>query len=255
MHQIGQISADQQATRQPHIRLRGRLTGLLIALNAAALVAAPAQAAADGQEGAVATTPSLWPILLPLMAASLAIERGVEMFWNYIDWVLLNFRRWQPAQIKSPQYVQFKSGTSLVLSVVLGILVSNYTGMRLFDYLRPLVPNFVDSVPGVWDVIITGFIIGAGAKPMHDLIGMLTQTKNLLGNSAIKQRETAGAAVADSMLKIAQSEAQAMIDVPGVGPARLSAPGDTSGTAEEAERDAFSTAVEYLDDIRNRTVI
>ena len=141
-----------------------------------------------------------------------------------------------------------------MLSVALGILVSNYTGMRLFDYLRPLAPNFVDSVPGVWDVIITGFIIGAGTKPVHDLLGMLTQTKNLLGNSAIKQRETAGAAVAESMLKIAQSEAQAMIDVPGVGPARLSAPGDTS-SAEEAGRDAFSTAVGYLDDIRNRTVI
>jgi len=231
-----------------------RWLGALIAALAVFVFVAPVQAAAAGQEAQPGAQPSLGFILLPLIAASLAIERGVEMFWNYIDWVLLNFRRWQPAQIKSPQYVQFKSGTSLVLSVVLGILVSNYTGMRLFDYLRPLVPNFVDSVPGVWDVIITGFIIGAGAKPVHDLIGMLTQTKNLLGNSAIKQRETAGAAVADSMLKIAQSEAQAMIDVPGVGPARLSAPGDTS-SPEEAERDAFSTAVEYLDDIRNRTVV
>lgn len=254
MHQNGQSSADQRRARRSLFRSNARLWGLLIAAGAILLFAAPVQAAIDAQEGAATPEPSLWFILLPLMAASLAIERGVEMFWNYIDWVLLNFRRWQPAQVKSPQYVQFKSGTSLVLSVVLGILISNYTGMRLFDYLRPLVPNFVDSVPGVWDVIITGFIIGAGAKPMHDLIGMLTQTKNLLGNSAIKQRETAGAAVADSMLKIAQSEAQAMIDVPGVGPARLSAPGD-AGDDEEATRDAFSTAVEYLDDIRNRTVI
>ncbi len=251
MQSIGQFPADALAGRRP----RTRLAALTAAAVAAMAWAAPAQAAFDGQEAATSAPPSLWPILLPLVAASLAIERGVEMIWNYIDWVLLNFRRWQPAQIKSPQYVQFKSGTSLVLSVVLGILISNYTGMRLFDYLRPLVPNFVAGVPGVWDVIITGFIIGAGAKPMHDLIGMLTQTKNLLGNSAIRQREMAGAAVADSMLKIAQSEAQAMIDVPGVGPARLSAPGDTSSSGEAAERDAFSTAVEYLDDIRNRTVV
>ncbi len=193
MHQNSQSSAAQQSARRNLFRPNLRLWGLLIAVGAILLFAAPAQAAIDAQEGAATPEPSLWFILLPLMAASLAIERGVEMFWNYIDWVLLNFRRWQPAQVKSPQYVQFKSGTSLVLSVVLGILISNYTGMRLFDYLRPLVPNFVDSVPGVWDVIITGFIIGAGAKPMHDLIGMLTQTKNLLGNSAIKQRETAGA--------------------------------------------------------------
>jgi len=99
-------------------------------------------------------------------------------------------------------------------------------------------------------VIVTGFIIGAGTKPIHDLIGMLTETKHLLGYSAIKQREIAGAAVADSMLKIAQSEAQLMIDVPGVGPARLS-----SMDAEAAEQDAFSSAVEYMDDIRNRTVM
>ena len=197
---------------------------LLVAAAAAAvllfLVASPARAAEGAQQQGVDPL-SLWPILLPLMAASLAIERMVEVFWNYVDWFLLNARNWQPAQIKSPQYVQFKSGTSLVIGVVLGILISNFTGMRLFEYLRPLVPNFLDSAPGAWDVIITGFIIGAGSKPIHDLIGMLTETKHLLGNSAIKQREIAGAAVADSMLKIAQSEAQLMIDVPGVGPARL----------------------------------
>lgn len=214
------------------------------------IVASPARAAESAQEQTSGGL-SLWPILLPLIASSLAIERMVEVFWNYIDWFLLNARGWQPAQMKSAQYVQFKSGTSLVLGVVLGILISNFTGMRLFEYLRPLVPNFLDSAPGAWDVIVTGFIIGAGTKPIHDLIGMLTETKHLLGYSAVKQREIAGAAVADSMLKIAQSEAQLMIDVPGVGPARLSAPGD----ADEAETDAFSSAVQYMDDIRNRTVM
>ena len=230
---------------------------LLIAIAAAAILfivfSSPARAAEGAQQQGAGPL-SLWPILLPLMAASLAIERMVELFWNYVDWILLNFRHWQPAQIKSPQYVQFKSGTSLVIGVVLGILISNFTGMRLFEYLRPLVPNFLDSAPGAWDVIVTGFIIGAGSKPIHDLIGMLTETKHLLGNSAIKQREIAGAAVADSMLKIAQSEAQLMIDVPGVGPARLSAPGDADQEAAEGG-DAFSTAVQYLDDIRNRTVV
>jgi hypothetical protein len=214
-----------------------------------ALIAAPARASQDVQQQVTGVL-SLWPILLPLVASSLAIERMVELFWNYVDWFLFNARGWEPAQIKSPQYVQFKSGTSLVIGVVLGILISNFTGMRLFEYLRPLVPNFLDSAPGAWDVIVTGFIIGAGTKPIHDLIGMLSETKNLLGYSAVKQREIAGAAVADSMLKIAQSEAQLMIDVPGVGPARLSAP-----DADAAEEDAFSSAVAYMDDIRNRTVM
>ena len=214
-----------------------------------AVVASPARASQDAQEQ-VGGVLSFWPILLPLVASSLAIERMVELFWNYVDWFLFNARGWEPAHIKSPQYVQFKSGTSLVIGVVLGIMISNFTGMRLFEYLRPLVPNFLDSAPGAWDVIVTGFIIGAGTKPIHDLIGMLTETKHLLGYSAVKQREIAGAAVADSMLKIAQSEAQLMIDVPGVGPARLSAM-----DAETADEDAFSSAVEYMDDIRNRTVM
>ena len=214
-----------------------------------AIVVSPARASQSAQEQGVGPL-SLWPILLPLMASSLAIERMIELFWNYVDWFLFNARGWEPAQIKSPQYVQFKSGTSLVIGVILGIMISNFTGMRLFEYLRPLVPNFLDSAPGAWDVIVTGFIIGAGTKPIHDLIGMLTETKHLLGYSAIKQREIAGAAVADSMLKIAQSEAQLMIDVPGVGPARLSAPGEQGDT-----EDAFSSAVEYMDDIRNRTVM
>jgi len=213
------------------------------------IVASPARAAQEQQQE-IGSVLSLWPILLPLVASSLAIERMIELFWNYVDWFLFNARGWEAAQIKSPQYVQFKSGTSLVIGVILGIMISNFTGMRLFEYLRPLVPNFLDSAPGAWDVIVTGFIIGAGTKPIHDLIGMLTETKHLLGYSAIKQREIAGAAVADSMLKIAQSEAQLMIDVPGVGPARLS-----SMDAEAAEQDAFSSAVEYMDDIRNRTVM
>ncbi len=226
------------------------LIAAVVALILFILIASPARASETSQQQA-AFPLSLWPILLPLMASSLAIERMIEVFWNYADWYLLNTRQWLPAQIKSPQYTQFKSGTSLVIGVVLGILISNFTGMRLFDYLRPLVPNFLDSAPGAWDVIVTGFIIGAGTKPIHDILGMLTETKNLLGYSAVKQREIAGAAVADSMLKIAQSEAQLMIDVPGVGPARLSALSES----EEPHEDAFSSAVEYMDDIRNRTVM
>jgi hypothetical protein len=251
MHNSGQTQSSVEATHYSGIGIPWLPVAAASAVILLVIVASPASAADSSQQQDTGSL-SLWPILLPLIASSLAIERMVEVFWNYVDWILLNLRNWQPAQIKSPQYVQFKSGTSLVIGVVLGILISNFTGMRLFEYLRPLVPNFLDSAPGAWDVIVTGFIIGAGSKPIHDLIGMLTETKHLLGNSAIKQREIAGAAVADSMLKIAQSEAQLMIDVPGVGPARLSAPGEGD---QEAEGDAFSTAVQYLDDIRNRTVV
>jgi len=216
-----------------------------------------AQAAPFPQEEAGAGGGALWPVLLPLVAAAIAVERVVEVIWNYGDWMLLNVRGWKPGDLKSNQYMQFKSGTSLVLAVVLGILISNYTGMRLFDYLRPLTPRLLEAVPPVWDVLITGFVIGAATKPMHDLLGIITQTKNLLGSSAAKQREAAGAMLAEGVLKLAQSDAQALIDVPGVGPSRLAAPGQ--GLREDGEDDmpasAFSSTDQYIRTIHERTTV
>lgn len=215
-------------------------------------------AAASAQETVTETMsePSLWLVLLPLLAASIAVERFIEVLWNYIDWYLLNLREWQPANLHASQYTHFKSGTSLVLAVVLGVLIANYTGMHLFDYLRPLTPRLLDAVPAVWDVLITGFVIGAGTKPVHDLLGIITQTKNLLGSSALKQREAAGAMMAEGVLKLAQSDAQALIDVPGVGPSRLA----TAGRRHDDDDDepipsALSTTEQYIRTIHERTTI
>jgi hypothetical protein len=198
-------------------------------------------------------TPALWTVLLPLLASAVAVERAVEIVWNYIDWMLLNVRGWQPADLRATQYVQFKSGTSLVLGIILGVVISNYTGMRLFDYLRPLAPRLLETVPPVWDVLITGFIIGAGTKPTHDLLGIITQTKNLLGSAAIKQREAAGAMLADAVLKLAQSDAQALIDVPGVGPARLAQPNQPRGDDDEPILSPISSTEQYIQTIHQRT--
>lgn len=208
---------------QKFARLRAKSVAIGVAALLAFLVVDFARAAAPVQETGV--VPPVWPVLLPLLASAIAVERVIEVLWNYIDWFLLNTRGWQQSDLRSGQYTQFKSGTSLVLGIVLGILISNYTGMRLFDYLRPLTPRFLEVVPPLWDVLITGFIIGAGTKPVHDLLGIITQTKNLLGSSAVRQREAAGAMMAEGVLKLAQSDAQALIDVPGVGPARLAQPG------------------------------
>lgn len=232
-----------------------RRTFLSLGVIAVALLWATqtAQAAPIFQEEAGAAGGALWPVLLPLVAAAIAVERVVEVIWNYGDWMLLNVRGWKPGDLKSNQYMQFKSGTSLVLAVVLGILISNYTGMRLFDYLRPLAPRFLESVPAVWDVLITGFIIGAGTKPVHDLLGIIAETKNLLGNSAVRQREAAGAALAEGVLKLAQSDAQALIDVPGVGPARIAAPGQGARDEEDMLPQPTNTE-QYIQMIHERTL-
>ena len=239
--------------KQPIVRRFGwSVASAMLALGlpgTVVLAAAPAQAAASEE-------PSLWMVLLPLLAATIAVERFIEVLWNYIDWALLNMRGWQPTDLQNVQYTQFKSGTSLVLGVVLGILIANYTGMRLFDYLRPLTPRLLDAVPPVWDVLITGFVIGAGTKPTHDLLGIITQTKNLLSSSALKQREAAGAMMAEGVLKLAQSDAQALIDVPGVGPARLATGNHRHGDDDDEPMPSpISTTEQYIRTIHERMTL
>lgn len=244
--QTSELVSSQRVNRLPWALIAAIVA---LGLPTQALLAAPlAQDAAENSD------PSLWMVMLPLLAASLAVERLVEVLWNYIDWTLLNTRGWEPANLRASQYTQFKSGTSLVVAVVIGIIIANYTGMRLFDYLRPLTPRLLDSVPSVWDVLITGFVIGAATKPIHDLLGIITQTKNLLGSSALKQREAAGAMMAEGVLRLAQSDAQALIDVPGVGPARLATAGRRHGDDDdEPIPSALSTTEQYIRTIHERT--
>lgn len=203
-------------------------------------------------------TIGIWPALVPLILAAVGVERAVEIIWNYLEWLLLGVFKWEPAQLKSAQYVQFKSGTSLVFGVVIGILLTNATNLRLFAYLQPLAPGLLDAVAPAWDVLITGFIIGAGAKPVHDLLGIITQSKNLLENWAIRHREAAGAELADGVLKLAQSEAQAMVDIPGIGPARMPTPGGGRGyeyNENEEPAEEQSPTERYVDLLHRRTTL
>ncbi len=228
--------------------------GLVLAFAATTAVAS---AAPLSQEVSVTLDQQrIWPVLLPILTAAVAVERAIELIWNYIDWGFLNFRGMKPSDLKSPQYVQFKSGTSLLLGVVLGILVANYMRMRVFAYFEPLVPSFLAEVPMTWDVIVTGVIIGAGSKPAHDILGILTKFKDFLDKSAIRQRELAGSAFADGVLKLTESETQAMVDVPGAGPTPMGAPmmpgqGVTDGDTAEV----VSSQERYAEALRDRTAM
>ena len=234
----------------------GALSAGLLALLPSRLLAAPML-----QDVATGASEGIWPVLLPLSTAAIGVERTIEIVWNYVEWALLNFRHTDPAELKTPQYIQFKSGTSLVLGVVLGVLVSNYTGMHLFDYLKPLTPRFLETVPPLWDVIITGIIIGSGAKPAHEILGVLTHIKNFFSYAAINQRESAGAALAQGVLRLAESENKMMLDVPGMGPTQLPSMASTRGMeGADAEDEAATPALteaertqQYVDILRRAT--
>ena len=178
----------------------------------------------------------------------------MEFFWDFIEWLLLISHRWHAANLKTAHYLQFKSGASVLLSAILGVLLAGMFGMHLFAALQPMVPGFIATVPANWDVVMTGLIIGVLAKPIHELIEFLAELKNFMGSAAIHQREAAGASMAEGVLKLAQSDAQSMIEVPGMGPTRLA----TSYGIEDAETPAVeekSPTDRYIDMLHDRTLM
>lgn len=232
-------------------RFSRRATGAL--LGAAVIASFMPQAALAQAAGSVAEAMETraWLLVLAVILVAIAVQLIIEVTWNYVEWVLISTRNWQPTDLNSPQYLQFKGGTSLVFGALVGVLVTNLTGMRLFEYLQPLLPAFISGVPVAIDVLLTGLLIGAVTRPVHDIFGLLARTRDLIGNLAIKKREEASDALASGVLKLAQSEAQALVDVPGIGPARLPVP---SG-AEEPGEGGKSATERYVELLHNRTMM
>jgi hypothetical protein len=194
-----------------------------VALILSTLTVAQAAAASTLQPLAQTDNLPVGPLLIALLIAAVVVERAIELGWNYLEWILIRFFRWRPGDLKTPSYVQFKSGTSLLAGLALGILIANYGGVRLLTYLTPFVPTLLGNVPVNWDIVLTGIILGAGTKPVHDLLGLVTHVRNLTANLALKKHEEAGAALADGILKLHQANASYSIDVPGIGATRLGA--------------------------------
>lgn len=207
--------------------------------------------AAPGQQDAAITSPNLWPLVAGVAAAAFVIERVMELLWNLVEWLLLSGGKRPAAQLRSTQYQKFKSGASVLLGAILGIAAANALNLHLFAALEFQAPAFALDVPANWDMVITGLIIGVTAKPIHDLIGLLAETKNFMASAATRQREAAGAALADGVLKLAQSEAENMIDVPGMGPTRLT--GDDFGGAAPGTSAEATPTERYIDILHNRT--
>ncbi len=209
--------------------------------------------AAPGHQETVAGEPNLWPLIAGVAAAAFAIERVMELLWNFVEWLLLSSGRWRAANLRTTHYQKFKSGASVLLGAILGVAAANALNLHLFAALELQAPAFALDVPANWDLVFTGLIIGVTAKPIHDLIGLLAETKNFMNSAAIRQREAAGAALADGVLKLAQSEAENMIDVPGMGLTRLT--DDAVGGEASAASEEKSPTERYIDLLHNRTLM
>ena len=161
------------------------------------------------------SSPAISEAFAPLLAAAVSVERVVEIGWNYVEWGVVRYAGWRADELKTPQYAQFKGASSTVAAIVLGIIVVNYSNLRLFAFLQSDLGSFAANVPATWDIIITGLLVGAGSKPAHDILGLITRFKNLVGNTSLRQREEAGSAVADYILKLGQADSMSSMDVPG----------------------------------------
>jgi hypothetical protein len=74
-----------------------------------------------------------------------------------------------------PKYVATKRMLSIWLGLLLGLLVAIISDEGIFEYLHI-------GVPRLMDMLVTGFILGAGSGPMHSLIGILQGAKDSLEN-------------------------------------------------------------------------
>ena len=228
-----------------------RQTALLI-VSIVLLWPAAAEAAGELQES-TASTLSFWPVVLGMFALAFGVERIVELLWDALEWLLLSLGKWHAARLKTTSYQQFKRGASILLACTLGVWVASILNLHLFAALEVTVPGFAIAVPANWDVVFTGLIIGATAMPIHYLIGLLAETKSFMANAALHQREAAGAAMADGVLKLAQSEQQNMIEVPGMGPTSLNTNSGDEGTAVAGG--GKSPTDRYIDVLHDRTLM
>jgi hypothetical protein len=77
----------------------------------------------------------------------------------------------------SVSYRKAKSSACIVAGLLLGVIVARMTALQMFAMLG------VAGVPARLDVLLTGFVIGTGTYPLHSLVGMLQQVKDIFDSA------------------------------------------------------------------------
>jgi hypothetical protein len=110
--------------------------------------------------------------------------------------------------VKSPFWISRKKALSVLIGIGLGLAVAIVGQIRMFNMLGVDLAEGIDvpSLKGLlrWsDILITGFVIGTGSKFVHQLIGILQETKdtitdagNLWKGTAALRLSTGGAGAA-----------------------------------------------------------
>jgi len=76
---------------------------------------------------------------------------------------------------KDPKYISWKRMLSIWIGLLLGLIVAILSDTGIFELLQI-------SVPRILDMLVTGFVLGAGSGPMHSLVGVLQGAKDTLEN-------------------------------------------------------------------------
>ncbi len=197
---------------------------------------------ASAQDVATSTAPptagDLALVLAPLIAAATAVERIIEMLFNWYESVLMNagsflglggdYVKWAQQQIshyqqavlaikvegaapagagsstlaeaeaklaaaqerllgwlESPFYTSRKKVATLIMGLVLGIVLTFATRLRMLALLglQPASEVGAGAIVPWMDMLLTGLIIGTGSAPVHSLIGLLQNTKDAVGEA------------------------------------------------------------------------
>jgi exonuclease VII small subunit len=113
----------------------------------------------------------------------------------------------------SEKYTGAKTAASIILGLMLGVIIAGIGQLQMFAMLG------IGIVPARIDVLVTGLVIGSGSYPVHSLVGILQQGKD----------------VVDSVKGYFNSRSAGQSPAEAGGPARVQQGGAETATARTKE--------------------
>ena len=112
--------------------------------------------------------------------------------------------------LKSKEYVSQKKMLVVWLGIGFGIFLALVAELRLFQAMGVAVDGWFEGPFDVLDLILAGILMGLGTDWVHQLLQILTNGQNLLGNRA-KQAQFDAKQLGDVALAAVESEFEARV--------------------------------------------